>query len=369
MPVTDPHENCLWCLSSDHEVEVCGSCQCMNPKALKKREAKLFLAKSKKKERHHHRGSSSKSLKSHRRHRDSRRRHDSRRRSSKDRSRLRSPSAQRRTTWEVSPTVTPPPWTTPTSPTSLSVFEVEPHQDPAVSPAQTEMPEPTPTSPQVPAAQGYPAFPALGTDPDAFLNAMFNIFATMAPGGGQSGPSSPLAYNLGVPAPYRPMPFMPFLPTGSAGSAPVPMASPRRPVTPMTSAAPAPMSSPQLPSTLKKPTAQMDPALDESEGRRRSRSSASADALSTPRIKARLRSRRFALRLLEEQEYEKQLLEEGEIVEPLEALQGLDTASGLDTSPEWDLASPGEYTEEAASFHSVVRKAADFLDLPFQLLI
>ncbi|XP_069089255.1 volume-regulated anion channel subunit LRRC8C-like [Pleurodeles waltl] len=73
---------------------------------------------------------------------------------------------------------------------------------------------------------------------------------------------------------------------------------------------------------------------------------------------------KLALRLLEEQEYEKQHLEEGEIMEPSGDLQGLDTASGLDTSPEWDLASLGEYTEEAASFHAVVWKAADFLDLP-----
>ncbi|KAJ1135715.1 hypothetical protein NDU88_002150 [Pleurodeles waltl] len=70
MSVTDPHSDCLWCLSSDHDVDKCDSCQRMNPKALKEREAKHFLAKSKKKEKRHHR-------KSHRRHRDSRRRRES----------------------------------------------------------------------------------------------------------------------------------------------------------------------------------------------------------------------------------------------------------------------------------------------------
>ncbi|KAJ1125084.1 hypothetical protein NDU88_003522 [Pleurodeles waltl] len=72
MSVTDPHSDYLWCLSSDHDVDKCDSCQRMNPKALKEREAKLFLAKSKKKEKRHHRKSSS--PKSRRRHRDSRRR-------------------------------------------------------------------------------------------------------------------------------------------------------------------------------------------------------------------------------------------------------------------------------------------------------
>ncbi|KAJ1125990.1 hypothetical protein NDU88_004403 [Pleurodeles waltl] len=71
MSVTDPHENCLWCLSSDHDVEACGSCQRMNPKALKEREAKLFLARSKKKkERHRRRESSSRSSRSRQHHSD-----------------------------------------------------------------------------------------------------------------------------------------------------------------------------------------------------------------------------------------------------------------------------------------------------------
>ncbi|KAJ1086658.1 hypothetical protein NDU88_006774 [Pleurodeles waltl] len=65
MSVTDPHSDCLWCLSSDHDVSTCDSCQHMNPKALKEREAKLFMAKSKEK---HHKKSSPR----HRRHRDSR---------------------------------------------------------------------------------------------------------------------------------------------------------------------------------------------------------------------------------------------------------------------------------------------------------
>ncbi|KAJ1131591.1 hypothetical protein NDU88_009926, partial [Pleurodeles waltl] len=47
MSVTDQHNDCLSCLSSEHDVEECVSCQSMNPKALKEREAKLFLAKVK----------------------------------------------------------------------------------------------------------------------------------------------------------------------------------------------------------------------------------------------------------------------------------------------------------------------------------
>ncbi|KAJ1095605.1 hypothetical protein NDU88_000764 [Pleurodeles waltl] len=255
MSVTDPHSDCLWCLSSDHDVSTCDSCQHMNPKALKEREAKLFMAKSKK-EKHHKKSSSPR----HRRHRDSRRRRESRRHSSKE-TRSRS-SDRRRRTWEVSPTVTPHPSTplpspaSPTSPGQASVIEVV--QPLVLSPAsQTSRPAALSSAPKLPVA------------PDA---------ASVA-----------------------------------------------------------------------------------SEDRRRS--SASAEALSTPRIEQRLHSRRRALRLLEEQEYQR-VLEEGELEDSVDGLHGLDTASGLDTSPEWDLSSPGEYTEEAASFHAVVRKAASFLDLP-----
>ncbi|KAJ1209616.1 hypothetical protein NDU88_004990 [Pleurodeles waltl] len=92
------------------------------------------------------------------------------------------------------------------------------------------------------------------------------------------------------------------------------------------------------------------------------RDSVLMESMSTLRLESRLRSGREALRLLEEEEYRQ--LEEGELMEPLEKFQGLGSASGLDTSPEWDISSPGEFTEEAASFHSVVRKAADYLDLP-----
>ncbi|KAJ1087082.1 hypothetical protein NDU88_000276 [Pleurodeles waltl] len=77
MSVSDLYNDCLWCLSSDHDVLECGSCQKMNPKALKESEAKLFLAKAKKEKRSHHRSSSGKSAKSHRK----RRHHDSRHRS------------------------------------------------------------------------------------------------------------------------------------------------------------------------------------------------------------------------------------------------------------------------------------------------
>ncbi|XP_069057855.1 glutamine-rich protein 2 [Pleurodeles waltl] len=367
MSVTDPHTDCLWCLSSDHDVDKCDSCQRMNPKALKEREAKLFLAKSKKKEKQHRRNSSS--PKSHRRHRDSRRRRESR--SSRERSRLRSPSARRRKTWEVSPTISPQPQTplaSPASPASLmsplnppSVFEVPQHQEFSLA---SQTPGPAPMSPQAQAPQ-YPALPDPGADSSAFLNAMFAIFQQMAPGGGPAGPSGPLAFNMGAPAPLRPAPFMPFLPMGGVDSAPVPMASTSQPVTPSRFAGPAPERSPvhPLPHTAtKKSTTLMDPTSDGSEDRRQA--SMSADALSTARIEARLESRRLALRLLEEQEYQKQALEEGEIEEPLGDPQGLDTACGLDTSPEWDLTSPGEYTEEAASFHSVIKKAADFFNLP-----
>ncbi|KAJ1118686.1 hypothetical protein NDU88_006874 [Pleurodeles waltl] len=374
MSITDPHSDCLWCLSSDHDVATCDSCQHMNPKALKEREAKLFMAKSKRKEKKHHRKSSS--PKSHRRHRDSRRRRDSRRHSSKEKSRSRSPSARRRKTWEVSPTVTPHPSTplpSPASPTSpgqtSSVVEVT--QPQVFSPA-SQMSRLASGSPLIQAPQ-YPAFPAPGADNTAFLNAMFTIFQQMAPGGAPTGPSGPLAFTLGAPAPLRPAPFMPFLPLGNVGLAPVsapvsapvapevsapevsiPSTSGFRPVTPIGPSETAPSSPSKLPVAP-------DMASDGSGDRRRS--STSADAMSTPRIEERLHSRRHALRLLEEQEYQR-VLEEGEIEDSGEGLHGLDTASGLDTSPEWDLSSPGEYTEEAATFHAVVRKAANFLELP-----
>ncbi|KAJ1137761.1 hypothetical protein NDU88_004157 [Pleurodeles waltl] len=206
---------------------------------------------------------------------------------------------------------------------------------------------PASVSPSIQAPQ-YPAFPAPGADNTAFLNAMFSIFQQMAPGGAPAGPSGPLAFNLGAPAPLRPAPFMPFLPLGNVGSAPVsapvapetsapgvstPAASVFRPVTPsgpsatpkQSSLHPTPGSAPKL------PVAPVDPASDGSGDRHHS--STSADAMSMPRIEERLHSRRRALRLLEEQEYQ-QILEEGEIEDSGEGLHGLDTASGLDTSPE-----------------------------------
>ncbi|KAJ1214845.1 hypothetical protein NDU88_002456 [Pleurodeles waltl] len=367
MSVTDPHSDCLWCLSSDHDVSTCDSCQHMNPKALKEREAKLFMAKSK--EKHHKKKSSPR----HRRHRDSRRRRESRRHSREARSR--SPDRRRRT-WEVSPTVTPHPSTplpspaSPTSPGQASVIEVLEPQ--VFSPAQT--PRPASGSPPSQAPQ-YPAFPTPGADSSAFLNAMYAIFQQMAPGG---APAGPLAFSLGDPAPLRPAPFMPFLPFGNVGSVPVsaPVAAPVaseglapgisipstsrfRPVTPV-----GPSVSTALQSAPKLPVAP-DAASVASEDRRRSPTS--AEVLSTPRIEQRLHSRRRALRVLEEQEYQR-ALEEGELEDSGDGLRGLESASGLDTSPEWDLSSPGEYTEEAASFHTVVRKAASFLDLPLPVV-
>ncbi|KAJ1112338.1 hypothetical protein NDU88_000606 [Pleurodeles waltl] len=196
----------------------------------------------------------------------------------------------------------------------------------------------------------------------------------MAPGGAPAGPSGPLAFSLGDPAPPRPAPFMPFLPFGNVGSAPVaapvaseglapdvsiPSTSGFRPVTPVGPSAPRSLC--PAPSSALKLSAAPDAASDASGDRRRS--STSVEAMSTPRIEQRLHSRRRALRLLEEQEYQR-VLEEGEVEDSGDGLHGLDTASGLDTSPEWDLSSPGEYTEEAASFHAVVRKAANFLGLP-----
>ncbi|KAJ1083913.1 hypothetical protein NDU88_004068, partial [Pleurodeles waltl] len=52
---------------------------------------------------------------------------------------------------------------------------------------------------------------------------MFAIFPNMAPGGGvPAGPTGPLAFSLGAPAPYRPTPFMPFCPAGGTSPALVP---------------------------------------------------------------------------------------------------------------------------------------------------
>ncbi|KAJ1086510.1 hypothetical protein NDU88_006626 [Pleurodeles waltl] len=260
----------------------------MNPKAFKEREAKLFLARSKKKkERRHRRESSSKSSRDHRRHGDSRR-------------------------VEVGPGP-----------------DLHLHQLGAVRPASPEQELPGPSSASMPAptTQTYPAFPAPGTDPAAFLNAMFNIFSTLAPGGGHAGPSGPLAFNLGAPAPYKLTPFMPFLSSGAA-AAQMPLPSPRRPVTPTTSATSALVDSPRIQSTVNVPVSPGGQASDGSEEQRRQRSSASAGSLSTPGLESRLRSRILALRLLKEEEYSRQHLEEGEILEPSGDFQGLDTASG-----------------------------------------
>ncbi|KAJ1165464.1 hypothetical protein NDU88_005892 [Pleurodeles waltl] len=318
----------------------------MNPKALKERVAKLVLARSKKKkERRHRRESSSKSSRAHHRHGDSRRRHDSRRRSSRGRSRSRSasPSARRRPTWDISPTVTPSPPTTPTSPGS--VFEVEPLQRPEGSPEQ-ELPGPSSASMPGPAQQQYPAFPAPGTDPAAFLNAMFNIFSTMAPG--HAGPSGPLAFNLGVPASYKPTPFMSFL-SSAAEAAPMPLTSPRRPATPT-----APVDSPRIQSTVKDPVEPEGPASDGSEPRRRPtpyrRRVSSLDSGPDVWLCAFWRRKSTT-----DNTWKK--------VKSW-SLQVIFKGCGIDTAPEWDLASPGEYTEEAASFHAVIRKAAEVLDLP-----
>ncbi|XP_078521946.1 uncharacterized protein LOC144791170 [Lissotriton helveticus] len=47
MSITDSHEDCVWCLSSDHDVQGCPCCKKMNPKALCEREVKLLVAKMK----------------------------------------------------------------------------------------------------------------------------------------------------------------------------------------------------------------------------------------------------------------------------------------------------------------------------------
>ncbi|KAJ1128924.1 hypothetical protein NDU88_007296 [Pleurodeles waltl] len=179
----------------------------MNPKALKDRKAKLFLAKAKKEKRSHHGSSSEKSAKNHRKwcH------HNSQHRCRGSRSRSRSPSARPHKSWEVSPTVTPQPSPAP------SVFELVEPQSPCSSPAHPDVQDPSPA----PAPQEYPAFPAPGMDPATFLNATFAMFQSMAPGGGApAGPTGPMAFNLGDPASYRPSPFMPFCPTGDTSPVP-----------------------------------------------------------------------------------------------------------------------------------------------------
>ncbi|KAJ1119738.1 hypothetical protein NDU88_007923 [Pleurodeles waltl] len=70
--------------------------------------------------------------------------------------------------------------------------------------------------------QRFPAFPAQGADPSAFLNAMFSIFnRAMAPSGAPASAMGLLAFTLGSPAPYKPAPFVPFFPGEGAGSAPM----------------------------------------------------------------------------------------------------------------------------------------------------
>ncbi|KAJ1114347.1 hypothetical protein NDU88_002585 [Pleurodeles waltl] len=208
----------------------------------------------------------------------------------------------------------------PTSPGQTSlVFEVP---QPQVFSPTLRTSRPASGSPSIQAPQ-YLAFPAPGADNTAFLNAVFTIFQQMAPGGAPTGPSGPLAFSLGAPAPLRPAPFMPFLPLGNVGSSPV-LAPVSAPVAPEVSApeVSAPSASGfrlvspagpsetlrhtflySTPGSASKLPETPDPASDGSGDRRRS--STSADAMSTPRIEERLHSRRRALRLLEEQEYQR----------------------------------------------------------------
>lgn len=81
---------------------------------------------------------------------------------------------------------------------------------------------------------------------------------------------------------------------------------------------------------------------------------------------AKIRFRREAQRLLEEEEFQEQKeeAEEGGILDPMNDFEGLQEASGLDTSPEWELSSPKAIpSQEVSSYHFIIRKAADLLNL------
>ncbi|KAJ1199968.1 hypothetical protein NDU88_003799 [Pleurodeles waltl] len=198
MSVTDPHDDCLWCLSSDQDVEECASCQSMNPKELKEKEAKLFLAKAKKDHRSHRRSSSHASSKKHKKRI------------------VMTPGVVRLGAYQDQ---------------DLHLVCALRHGSPLFSPAGQES-----DVQQAQVHQGdqlYPVFPAPGADPATFLNAMFSMFRAMAPAGAQAGPMGPLAFSLSSPAPYMVVPFMPFYP--AKGTGPAPMTSPRGTVDPMTS--------------------------------------------------------------------------------------------------------------------------------------
>lgn len=78
----------------------------------------------------------------------------------------------------------------------------------------------------------------------------------------------------------------------------------------------------------------------------------------------RIRSRREAQRLLEEEQYLREEVEEGELDEDQDELEGIHEASGLDTSPEWELStSRASPPQGIAPYHMVMRKATELLDL------
>lgn len=133
MSITDLNEDCLWCLSSDNNVEACSSCRQMNLKALKEREAK-FMARAKKQKRGCRRSrpcsksSSPHTSRSSKRNHKKKQRHGSWRRSSKDeslKSVFPSPRSQRRDdislSLRMSPALSPAPRSNTPPPTSKPV--------------------------------------------------------------------------------------------------------------------------------------------------------------------------------------------------------------------------------------------------------
>lgn len=125
-----------------------------------------------------------------------------------------------------------------------------------------------------------------------------------------------LAFNLGVPHSYAQPPFVPFLPMAPSWQFPAPRTS-----TPM-------RESPAL--TCEPSSRPRTEFVAPSTPTQAPRSTPSAPV---PRI----RSRREAQRLLEEEQYLREEVEEGELDEDQDELEGIHEASGLDTSPEWEL--------------------------------
>ena len=262
----------------------------------------------------------------------------------------------------------------------------------------------------------YPAFLAAGTDSAPFLNAMFGIFdRARAPTGAPAGPVGPLAYSMtGFQVPFQQATFMPFMPfTGmqwpaplSVQQSPFRVPAPSQSMsgkrgTPASESRTAPStprrmhsgddqaedhrrlqgrsSAPRLsPVPRMSPTSRMSPTMRMSQGVSVPQSplprSVAPHAPSTS--SAPLKQRALELEMMEEEGLRERaqrlrdridqdiFADDQEELEPFTEGFDLGEVSGLNTTPEMDFESPtGIPSAEATSYHVMVRRAAELLDL------